>query len=97
VTRQRIIAEIARVLEEEMNVKRGVTLSETTHLNRELWLDSVMVLELLLHLELKLGLVIPEHAPSEESFATVGGLASFLLGIEAGKREKSAEIGEVVA
>lgn len=96
-TKQRIIAEISRVLEEEMNVKRGVTLSETTHLNRELWLDSVMVLELLLHLELKLGVVIPEHAPSEESFATVGGLASFLIGLEAGSNAEKAEIAEITA
>jgi acyl carrier protein len=96
-TRQGIIDEIARVLEQEMNVKRGVSLSETTHLNRELWLDSVMVLELLLHLELKLGVVIPEHAPSEESFATVGGLASFLLGLDAGTSAETAEMAEVVA
>jgi acyl carrier protein len=96
-TRQRIINEISRVLEEEMNVKRGVTLGEATHLNRELWLDSVMLLELLLHLELKLGVVIPEHAPSEESFATVGGLVSFLLGLEVATSADGAENAEVVA
>ena len=54
---------------------------DATRLNEELCLDSVRVLELLVHLELELGLCIPEEAPAREQFATVGGLVDFVLGL----------------
>lgn len=47
-------------------------------LNEDLYLDSIQVLQLLMHLELDLGFVIPDTAFGRDDFDTVAGLAAFL-------------------
>lgn len=52
--------------------------SPFSRLNEDLYLDSVMILQLLLHLELEHGFIIPDEALAKEDFETVDTLAAFL-------------------
>lgn len=80
-TKQSIIDSIHHVLSSTMGVSHLSAFSEQARLNEELYLDSVMVLHLIVHLELDLGFDIPEEALLEQQFATVGALAEFLLAL----------------
>jgi acyl carrier protein len=80
-TRATLVAEIGGLLKRHMNLPHDVRLDERTRLNQDIYLDSVMVLELLVMLEIELGFSIPEDAPARENFVTLGTLAEFLLGL----------------
>jgi aryl carrier protein AsbD len=86
-TRAALIREIGGLLRLHMNVPEEVTLDETTHLNHDIYVDSVMVLELLVRLEIELGFSIPDEAPAREHFTTLGTLAEFLLGLSRDGRQ----------
>jgi acyl carrier protein len=78
-TRPELIAAIRWVLSERMALPHMAHFSEDARLNEQLCLDSVMVLQLLVHLELEHGVVLPEEAVIQERPETVGTLADFLL------------------
>ena len=78
-TRSDLIATIRLVLSERMALPHMAHFSEDARLNEQLCLDSVMVLQLLVHLELEHGVVLPEEAVVREQPGTVGLLADFLL------------------
>ncbi|HEY8946596.1 MAG TPA: phosphopantetheine-binding protein [Polyangiaceae bacterium] len=81
ITKEELIAGIRCVLEEKMGMQPTSDFSERSRLNEELRLDSVLVLQLLLHLELDMGFQIPEELIAGQHLATVGSLADFLLGL----------------
>jgi acyl carrier protein len=82
-TRLNLIAAIGSVLSERMALPHMAHFSEDARLNEQLCLDSVMVLQLLVHLELEYGVVLPEEAVVREQPGTVGSLADFLLAARA--------------
>lgn len=92
-TKQEIIASIREVLANTMGVPHLAAFSEGARLNEELYLDSVMVLQLLVHLELDLGFSIPEELLTDKQFATVGGLAEFLMALPRSRRAGGAQRG----
>jgi acyl carrier protein len=80
-TRGELVTNIEKLLQGKAHVRPVPRLQDETRLNEDLGLDSVMLLELLVRLELDLRISIPEEAPAKEHFVTVGGLADFLLGL----------------
>lgn len=80
-TKAGLVANIEKLIEGHARFRPVPRLEDHTRLNEDLGLDSVMLLELLVRLELELHLVIPEDAPAKQHFVTVGGLAEFLLGL----------------
>lgn len=78
-TRAQLVALMASVLREKMSMPHLGELDEAARLNEDLGLDSVMVLELLVHLELEHGLTLPEEAVLRKQDGTVGSLLDFLL------------------
>ncbi|KLU99295.1 phosphopantetheine-binding protein [Photobacterium aphoticum] len=52
--------------------------SPQARLNEDLYLDSVLVLQLMLHLELDLGLRLPDTHLTKDDYATVASLVAFL-------------------
>ncbi len=74
-----IIQAIYNVLNEHMMIPQIDAFSESARLNQDLYLDSVLVLELILALETELGLDIPDEALTQDDFDTVTSLADFLL------------------
>jgi acyl carrier protein len=79
-TKRDLIHSIRFVLGQRMGVSHLAESCDDTKLNQELYLDSVLILQLFLHLELECGLKIPEQALMQTQFGTVGELADYLLG-----------------
>ena len=77
-TRTDIISAIHQVLRETMFIPQIDAFSETARLNEDLYLDSVLILELILNLETDFGFDIPDDALTKDDFDTVASLAEFL-------------------
>lgn len=77
-TKTEIVQIIHQVLEQKMAIPYLSAFSPFARLNEDLYLDSVMVLQLLLHLELDHGFTIPDEALAKEDFETIDTLASML-------------------
>lgn len=73
------VSAIRYILERELHNQKLDKFSESARLNEDLYLDSVLLMQLLLHLELSLGVEIPDTVLSKEDFATVSSLADFLI------------------
>jgi acyl carrier protein len=78
-TKRDLIAIMRSVLDEKMGLPHLAHFSEDARLNEQLCLDSVLLLQLIVHLELEHGLVLPEEAVLQKQLGTVGSLADFLL------------------
>ena len=79
-TRAELISHIHDILKDKLELQTMSSFHEEARLNEDLYMDSIIVLELILHLELDLGLKIPDEALIPKDFRTVGSLASFLEG-----------------
>lgn len=77
--RDETVEHIRSVLSEQMNVPHLHAFSADARLNQDLYLDSVLTLQLLVHLEIVVGFQIPDHALDAEHFTTVGTLADLLV------------------
>ncbi|WP_084783939.1 phosphopantetheine-binding protein [Paenibacillus sp. FJAT-26967] len=63
---------------EKLQVPRGVYLTDDTRLREDLRIDSVMILQLLVHIEVELGLQVPEDEIDPKAFLTIGSLLDFI-------------------
>lgn len=75
-----------------LNVGQVDAFNEQARLNEELYLDSVLIMQMLLSLELELGIDIPDTAFGKDDFATVASLTDFLMGQCEGSQEDLPEI-----
>ena len=76
-TRQQLIKSIYDILENSLELQTLSSFNEDARLNEDLYMDSIMVLQLILHIELDLGISIPDEVLVPKDFKTVGTLASF--------------------
>ncbi|MDP2535884.1 DUF6005 family protein [Alteromonas stellipolaris] len=74
-----IIDAIKLILEKELNNQKLHHFTPSARLNEDLYLDSVQIMQLLVHIELTLGIDIPDAALNNDDVATVSSLADFLL------------------
>lgn len=77
-----LIEQIREVLGNSLNFPHMEAFSPGARLNEDLYLDSVMILQLLLHLELEHGYEVPDEALTKDAFSTVEGLATFMLSLQ---------------
>lgn len=75
---ENIVGHIHDILKNKMHIPYLQAFSHEARLNEDLYLDSVMVLQLLLNLELEYGYAIPEEALAKEDFESVNSLAGLL-------------------
>ncbi|MDO9417891.1 DUF6005 family protein [Pararhizobium sp.] len=92
-TRDDIIAAVHAILTGPMNHPHIQGFGPEARLNQDLYLDSVLILEIFLNLELEYGLPMPETAISRQDVSTVADLA----GLFATKGEIEAAPVEVAA
>ncbi|WP_028024573.1 DUF6005 family protein [Enterovibrio calviensis] len=90
--RKDIIESIRQVLAENMQSRHMGSFSESAKLNEDLYLDSVLILQLILHLELDLGLSVPDENITASDYSTVSSLADFLCRMNS----KTEEVDETV-
>ncbi|MFB7158835.1 petrobactin biosynthesis protein AsbD [Lysinibacillus sp. NPDC056232] len=77
-TRQQLIKSIYDIMGNSLELQTLSSFNEDARLNEDLYMDSIMVLQLILHIELDLGISIPDEVLVPKDFKTVGTLASFL-------------------
>ncbi|MEK5486419.1 petrobactin biosynthesis protein AsbD [Lysinibacillus sp. FSL M8-0355] len=77
-TRQQLIQSIYDIMENSLELPTLSSFNEDARLNEDLYMDSIMVLQLILHIELDLGIAIPDEVLVPKDFKTVGTLVSFL-------------------
>ncbi|PCD84979.1 petrobactin biosynthesis protein AsbD [Lysinibacillus fusiformis] len=77
-TRQQLIKSIYDIMENSLELQTLSSFNEDARLNEDLYMDSIMVLQLILHIELELGIAIPDEVLVPKDFKTVGTLANFL-------------------
>ncbi|KQO69224.1 DUF6005 family protein [Methylobacterium sp. Leaf89] len=80
--RETIVTAIGTVLREEMHHPHLDGFGPQARLNEDLYLDSVQLLQLILALEMTLGLSVPETSMSRQAIATVADLAEILAPAE---------------
>ena len=78
-TRSDIIDAIARVLAGPMQHRHMEAFSPTARLNQDLYLDSVLILQIFLNLELEHGLMVDDAVISRKDVVTVTDLADLFL------------------
>lgn len=76
-TRQQLIQSIYDIMENSLELPTLSSFNEDARLNEDLYMDSIMVLQLILHIELDLGIAIPDEVLVPKDFKTVGTLVSF--------------------
>lgn len=94
-SRDDIIAAIRAVLAERMESRHLDRFGPDARLNEDLYLDSVLLLNLYLHLETEYAIVAPDEVVSSADIRTVGELAGLLAGEEA-TPQPAAPLGEGV-
>lgn len=77
-TRQQLIKSIYDIMENSLELQTLSSFNEDARLNEDLYMDSIMVLQLILHIELDLGISIPDEVLVPKDFKTVGTLVNFL-------------------
>ena len=80
-TREELYQAVYDILKHKLNIPTWQSFQESARLNEDLYLDSIMILQLILHLELDLGLNIPDDMLVPKDFRTVKSLLDFLEGL----------------
>ncbi|PEQ58256.1 acyl carrier protein [Bacillus cereus] len=69
---------VSKIMIEKMELKNVKHLEETMRLNQDLYIDSVMMLQLIVYIEMDIKLCVPEDEVDPKAFLTVGSLLDFM-------------------
>ncbi len=76
--RETLKNEVLKIMTGKMELKNVTHLEETMRLNQDLYIDSVMMLQLIVYIEMDLKLCVPEDEVDPNAFLTVGSLLDFM-------------------
>jgi len=77
-SREMLKEAVLSIMREKMELKNVTHLEETMRLNKDLYIDSVMMLQLIVYIEMDLKLCVPEDEIDPKAFLTVGSLLDFM-------------------
>lgn len=77
-SREMLKEAVLSIMREKMELKNVTHLEETMRLNQDLYIDSVMMLQLIVYIEMDLKLCVPEDEIEPKAFLTVGSLLDFM-------------------
>ncbi|QWG33166.1 petrobactin biosynthesis protein AsbD [Bacillus mycoides] len=77
-SREMLKEAVLSIMREKMELKNVTHLEETMRLNQDLYIDSVMMLQLIVYIEMDLRLCVPEDEIDPKAFLTVGSLLDFM-------------------
>lgn len=80
-SREELYQAVYDIFKHKLNIPTWKSFHESARLNEDLYMDSIMILQLILHLELDLGLNIPDDMLVPKDFHTVESLLDFLEGL----------------
>lgn len=70
------------ILKEKLELNNITHIEEDMRLNQDLYIDSVMMLQLIVHIEMDLQLCVPDDEVDPKAFATVGSLLDFMESLQ---------------
>ncbi|CAM4172206.1 acyl carrier protein [Bacillus manliponensis] len=70
------------ILKEKLELKNITHIEEDMRLNQDLYIDSVMMLQLIVHIEMDLQLCVPDDEVDPKAFETVGSLLDFMESLQ---------------
>ncbi|MFC4098562.1 phosphopantetheine-binding protein [Paenibacillus xanthanilyticus] len=76
--REQLRGRLAELMREKLELQLPHTLEDTLRINEDLRIDSISLLQLIVHIEATLGLRVPEEEVDAKAFATVGSLLDFI-------------------
>ncbi|MEY8346991.1 petrobactin biosynthesis protein AsbD [Bacillus cereus] len=76
--RKMLKAALLKIMIEKMELKNVTYLEDTMRLNQDLYIDSVMMLQLIVYIEMDLQLYVPEDEVDPKAFSTIGSLLDFM-------------------
>ncbi|PFA18602.1 MULTISPECIES: petrobactin biosynthesis protein AsbD [Bacillus cereus group] len=76
--RKMLKAAVLKIMIEKMELKNVTYLEDTMRLNQDLYIDSVMMLQLIVYIEMDLQLYVPEDELDPKAFSTIGSLLDFM-------------------
>ena len=74
-SREMLKEAVLSIMREKMELKNVTHLEETMRLNQDLYIDSVMMLQLIVYIEMDLKLCVPEDEIDPKAFLTAGSFA----------------------
>ena len=91
-----LINTIKHVLTHDMKSQHAEKFSPSARLNEDLYIDSVVLMQMLIQLELSYDIEVPESAISQDDVRTVESLAHFILSHQDGNQdEDNTQVQEV--
>ncbi|WP_110112452.1 petrobactin biosynthesis protein AsbD [Bacillus sp. CGMCC 1.16541] len=77
-TREQLLQSVYDIMKDKLELPTLSSFNESARLNEDLYMDSIMILQLLLHVELDLGIGVPDEVLSPKELHTVRTLIDFL-------------------
>ncbi|NMH74726.1 petrobactin biosynthesis protein AsbD [Bacillus sp. RO2] len=92
-SREELYQAIYDILKHKLTIPTWKSFKESARLNEDLYMDSIMILQLILYVELDLGLSIPDDMLVPKDFHTVESLLNFLEKLSSDKsQEKEGQV-----
>lgn len=77
-TREQILATLCELMQQNLEVKLPENVTEASRVYQDLFIDSIMVLQLIVYVEEEFGISVPEEDVDPAVFQTIGSLITFI-------------------
>jgi aryl carrier protein AsbD len=77
-TREQILTRLCELMQQNLEVKLPGNVTEASRVYQDLFIDSIMVLQLIVYVEEEFGISVPEEDVDPAVFQTLGSLITFI-------------------
>jgi acyl carrier protein len=77
-TREQIMNSLCELMQQNLEVKLPENVTEASRVYQDLFIDSIMVLQLIVYVEEEFGISVPEEDVDPAVFQTLGSLVTFI-------------------
>lgn len=77
-TREQIMNSLCELMQQNLEVKLPENVTEASRVYQDLFIDSIMVLQLIVYVEEEFGISVPEEDVDPAVFQTLGSLVNFI-------------------
>lgn len=77
-TREQILETLCELMQQNLEVKLPENVTEASRVYQDLFIDSIMVLQLIVYVEEEFGISVPEEDVDPAVFQTIGSLITFI-------------------
>lgn len=77
-TREQIMNSLCELIQQNLEIKLPANVTEASRVYQDLFIDSIMVLQLIVYVEEEFGISVPEEDVDPAVFQTLGSLVTFI-------------------